>query len=91
MMKRRRPYGGVIKPIMMLTTTTTPKCTRSMPSAWAVGMKTGTMIRRIAVPSSTQPSRSRSTLTSIRKPIGDRSQPARMPFIVSGMFSMVTT
>ena len=39
----------------MLKTATTPKCTRSMPSALAVGMKIGRMTRMMVLPSSRQP------------------------------------
>src|SRR6185312_10021862 len=66
--KSRSPKGGVSRPIMMLTTTTTPKCTRSMPSAFAGGIRIGTMTSRIVVPSRRQPSASRMPLTSSRNP-----------------------
>ena len=45
--EQQQPNGGVSSPIMTLTTTTTPKCTVSMPSALAVGIRMGTMTRRI--------------------------------------------
>ena len=45
----------------------------------------------IVVPSRKQPSTSRMTLTSSRKPTCDRSVAVRMALTVFGMFSMVIT
>jgi hypothetical protein len=75
----------------MLTTTTTPKCTMSMPSTCAVGISTGTITSRMVVPSSTQPSSSSSTLAARRKVTGLSCQARRTALIARGMFSMVTT
>ncbi len=72
-MKSSSPYGGVTSPIMMLTTHITPKCTRSIPSACAVGISTGRITRMIVVPSRKQPRISSSTLTTSRNTIGDSS------------------
>ena len=40
------PIGGVTRPIIMLTTDVTPKCTGSMPSARTVGIRIGMTMKQ---------------------------------------------
>ncbi|MNW19005.1 hypothetical protein D3C71_2188100 [compost metagenome] len=61
------PMGGVMRPIIMLSTSTTPRCTRSMPSARAVGMNSGTMTSWMVETSRTQPRMRKRMLSSSRK------------------------
>ena len=63
--KSKIPYGGVIKPIIELTTTNTPKCTRSIPSALQAGIKSGTITKMIVVASKKQPKISTKILIKI--------------------------
>ena len=84
------PYGGVIKPIIELTTTSTPKCTRSIPSASQVGMNNGTITRMIVVASRMQPNSRISTLTAIRNAIGLMSDPSNSAEIDCGICSEIT-
>ena len=67
------PNGGVISPIIMLTTTTTPKWTRSMPSSLAAGSSIGTNTSSITETSRKQPSTRNTTLTSSRNCSCERS------------------
>ncbi len=65
-------YGGVTSPIIRLTTTTSPKWTMSMPSAFAAGMKIGTTTSRMVLASSRQPRKSSTPLTISRNTTGVR-------------------
>src|SRR5690348_2544706 len=66
MTNSNNPKGGVNSPIMTLTTTTTPKWTRSRPNALAVGIMIGTITRSIVVPSRRHPRTNRIALTRRR-------------------------
>ena len=88
--KSKIPYGGVIKPIMELTTTNTPKCTRSMPSALQAGIKSGTITKMIVVASKKQPKISTKILIKIRNSRGFMSIPVNILDIKSGIFSEIT-
>ena len=59
-MKSSMPKGGVVRPIIMLMTMTTPKWTRSMPSALISGSTIGMKTSVIAIVSMNMP-RARNT------------------------------
>ena len=84
------PYGGVIKPIIELTTIRTPKWIRSIPNALQVGMNSGTITRIMTVASSTQPSKRTSRFTQQE---GQRADidPDKTSEIIIGTFSWITT
>ena len=85
-----RPCGGSVRPTIMLTTTTMPKCTRSMFSPCAIGTRSGTITSRMVISSSTIASSSISTSTHSRKPVADRFQPSNVPWIKCGTPSFAT-
>ena len=64
------PIGGCSSPIIRLSTITSPKCTRSMPSFWQIGIRIGTSSVIAAVGSRKQPTNSISRLASSRNIAG---------------------
>jgi hypothetical protein len=65
--------------------------TGSMPSACAVGSRTGTMTSRMVVPSRKQPRTRSRALAKRRNASGDSSYPFVNPASAFGTFSMVIT
>ncbi len=74
----------------MFTTTTTPKCTGSIPSPCATGTSSGTTTSRIVTSSITTASTSISTLTHSRNPVGDRCSDSSAACSALGTPSLAT-
>src|SRR5262249_19529232 len=87
----RTPYGGVSRPIIMFTTMTTPKCTRSTPSALAAGRSSGTSTRSSVVVSSRQPSTRNTRFATTMKPSGPIWSEANHAATRSGICSVAST
>ena len=88
--KSKIPYGGVIKPIIELTTTNTPKCTRSIPSALQAGINSGTITSMMVVASKKQPKINTKILINIKNSKGFMSIPVNILDIKAGIFSEIT-
>jgi hypothetical protein len=58
------PNGGVINPVIILNTNTTPKCIKSIPSADITGKNIGVNNSMIASPSKKHPRKITNTLTN---------------------------
>src|SRR5690554_189253 len=89
--KRFSPTGGVIMPISMLTTITTPRWIGSMPSSTAIGNRMGAKIRIMAEGSIKAPAINNTMLTTNRKVQGDKPASITQDVICCGICSVVRT
>ena len=68
-MKKPTPIGGRNRPMPVAATTTMEKWITSMPSCFTTGMKVGSRMTTAGKPSSTAPSRMKSSAVRTRKTI----------------------
>ena len=58
--------GGVMQPMTFVMVTIMPRCSRSMPTACAIGMNSGSSMETVAMPSRKKPKISRITVMMSR-------------------------
>ena len=83
------PKGGVRPPIMMLTFTMMPKCTRSMPAALTSGTMRGARMMSAAPPSRNMPAMSRNALSTRSTRYLLLAMPETAASSMFGMFSQL--
>ena len=81
------PTGGVTPAIVRFVTSTTPKCTGSMPSLVRIGTKIGVMMISAEVPSTAVPSTISIRLISSSSVVGSLVRPTSQAAICGGIRS----
>src|SRR5437879_11212295 len=85
------PTGGVIRPMALLMTNSTPKYTGSMPAALTTGISTGVRIRMVGVMSIAVPTAITSTMIAIISSIWLPTKGPSSAIICQGIWATVTS